>query len=45
MQVWAEAKFDFPFFDQVPDLDWDASAHEVIPRVLAAPDRESCSSC
>ena len=41
MQVWAEAKFNFPFFDQVPDLDWDASAQEFIPRVLAAPDTES----
>jgi C-terminal processing protease CtpA/Prc len=41
MQVWAEAKFNFPFFDQVPDLDWDARAQEVIPKVLAAPDMES----
>lgn len=36
MEVWAEAKFNFPFFDQVPDLDWDASAREYIPRVIAA---------
>ena len=41
MKVWAEAKFNFPFFDQVPDLDWDASAQEVIPKVLAAPDTEN----
>lgn len=41
MQVWAEAKFNFPFFDQIPDLDWDASAQEFIPRVLDAPDTES----
>ena len=38
MQVWAEAKFNFPFFDQVPDLDWDASVQEYIPRVIAAED-------
>ena len=36
MQVWAEAKFNFPFFDQVPTLDWDGSAQEFIPRVIAA---------
>jgi len=38
MQVWAEAKFNFPFFDQVPNLDWDASVQEFIPRVIAAND-------
>lgn len=41
MQVWAEAKFNFPFFDQVPDLDWDASAQAYIPRVVAAEDTET----
>jgi len=41
MQVWAEAKFNFPFFDQVPDLDWDASAQEAIPEVLATANTES----
>ena len=41
MQVWAEAKFNFPFFDQVPDLDWDASVQEYIPRVIAAKDTET----
>lgn len=41
MQVWAEAKFNFPFFDQVPDLDWDASVQEYIPRVIAAEDTET----
>jgi C-terminal processing protease CtpA/Prc len=38
MEIWAEAKFNFPFFDQVPDLDWDASAQKYIPRVIAAED-------
>ncbi len=41
MQVWAEAKFNFPFFDQVPNLDWDASVQEYIPRVIAAEDTET----
>ena len=41
MQVWAEAKFNFPFFDQVPDLDWDASAQAYIPRAIAAEDTET----
>jgi len=41
MQVWAEAKFNFPFFDQVPNLDWDASVREFIPRVIAAEDTEA----
>ena len=30
MQVWAEARFNFPFFDQVPSLDWDASVQRSI---------------
>jgi C-terminal processing protease CtpA/Prc len=38
MQVWAEGKFNFPFFDQVPDLDWDATARDYVPRVIAAED-------
>jgi len=41
MQVWAEAKFNFPFFYQVPNLDWDASARKYIPRVIAAEDTET----
>lgn len=36
MTIWAEAKYAFPFFDQVPDLDWDAKVQEFIPRVIAA---------
>jgi C-terminal processing protease CtpA/Prc len=41
MQVWAEARFNFPFFDQVPNLDWNASVQEYIPRVIAAEDTET----
>jgi C-terminal processing protease CtpA/Prc len=24
-KIWAEARFNFPFFDRIPDLDWDAA--------------------
>lgn len=41
MTVWATAKYNFPFFDRRPELDWDAKAREYIPRVVAAPDREA----
>ncbi len=41
MTVWAGAKYAFPWFDRRPDLDWDASAREFLPRVTAAPDLES----
>ncbi|MEN1729181.1 MAG: S41 family peptidase [Pseudomonadota bacterium] len=34
--IWAEAKFSFAFFDQVPELDWDAAHHEYITRVVEA---------
>jgi len=34
--VWAEARSNFAFFDQVPDLDWDAAYLEWLPRVRAA---------
>jgi carboxyl-terminal processing protease len=39
--VWAEAKYAFPSFDRLPDLDWDRSLQEYVPRVLAADDMES----
>lgn len=32
--VWMEARYNFPFFDQVPELDWNAAYRELIPRVL-----------
>ena len=38
MQVWAEVKYSFAFFNRVPQLDWDAAVQAAIPRVLAAPD-------
>jgi hypothetical protein len=36
MTVWAEAKFNFPYFDRIPDVDWDGKVREYIPRVLSA---------
>jgi len=41
MTVWAQARYTFPHFDRMPELDWDAEAREFIPRVLAAEDLES----
>ena len=38
MTVWAEAKFNFPFFDRRPGLNWDEKVKEYIPRVIAAHD-------
>lgn len=32
---WKEASYNFAFFDQVPDLDWDKTYREYIPKVLA----------
>lgn len=39
MQVWGTVKYNFAFFDHVPDLDWDAAVRAAIPRVLAAENR------
>ncbi len=36
MQVWAEVRFNFVYFDQVPDLDWDREIKNAIPRILAS---------
>jgi C-terminal processing protease CtpA/Prc len=36
MQVWAEARFNFVYFDQVPELDWDEEARNAIPKILAS---------
>jgi len=33
--LWQEANYNFAFFDQVPDLDWDATYRAFIPQVLA----------
>jgi len=38
--IWAEAKYAFPSFEQVPDLDWDKSFQDFIPRVMAASDKD-----
>ncbi len=38
MQTWGAVKYNFAYFDQVPDLDWDAEVQAAIPRVLAARD-------
>jgi C-terminal processing protease CtpA/Prc len=36
MAVWSEAKYNFPFFDRIPEVDWDAKVGEFIPRALGA---------
>ncbi len=36
MTIWSEVKYNFPWFDKLPDLDWDAKVTEYIPRVIAA---------
>lgn len=41
MTIWAEAKYAFPHFDRLSDLDWDRAAQEFIPRVIAAEDMEA----
>jgi carboxyl-terminal processing protease len=38
MTVWSEAKYNFPWFDKLPDLNWDAAAEAYLPRVIAARD-------
>lgn len=40
MQVWGTVKYNFAFFDRVPDLDWDAAVRDSIPHVLAAEGRD-----
>lgn len=37
-KVWAETKFNFANFDLVPELDWDATYLQFLPRVRAAAD-------
>ncbi len=31
--LWSEAKFSFAFFDQVPELDWDAEYQKYVKRI------------
>lgn len=40
--LWSEAKYNFVYFDQVPDLDWDATYREFIPKMLATTDELEC---
>jgi len=40
MKVWGNVKYNFAFFDQVPDLDWDAAIQAATPRVLASENSE-----
>ncbi len=35
-RFWAEAKYNFAWFDKVADLDWDAKYIEYLPKVRAA---------
>lgn len=35
-KIWKEAAYNFPYFDQLPHLDWDRAYRESIPRVHAA---------
>ena len=35
-KLWSEVKYDFAFFDQVPQVDWDAEFAAVLPSVRAA---------
>lgn len=33
---WSEARYNFVYFDQVPELDWNQAYLEFLPRVIAA---------
>ena len=35
-RLWSEVKYNFAFFDQVPEIDWDQTLIEYIPKVQAA---------
>ncbi|WP_044102140.1 S41 family peptidase [Neolewinella persica] len=41
VQFWTEAKYNFAYFDQVPELNWDAALQEYLPLVQAAEDDAS----
>lgn len=34
--IWREAAYNFPYFEHVPELDWDSAYRAAIPRVLGA---------
>jgi len=35
-RLWSEVKYNFAFFDQVPEIDWDQILIEYIPKVQTA---------
>ncbi len=35
-KFWSEARFAFPFFDRIPDLNWDRLYLDYLPRVRTA---------
>jgi hypothetical protein len=35
-RLWSEVKYNFAFFDQIPDIDWDAVLADYLPRVQQA---------
>jgi C-terminal processing protease CtpA/Prc len=40
MQVWAEVKFNFVYFHQVPELDWNQEVQKAIPRIDYTSDKQ-----
>ncbi|MHC4744618.1 MAG: S41 family peptidase, partial [Planctomycetota bacterium] len=36
MKLWSEVKYNFAFFDRVPELDWDAVLQKYLPKVQNA---------
>lgn len=40
VRLWSEVKYNFAFFDQVPQLDWDGILLEYLPRVQQAESAE-----
>jgi C-terminal processing protease CtpA/Prc len=41
VQFWTEAKYNFAYFDQVPELNWDAALQEYLPLVQNAEDDDA----
>lgn len=35
-KIWSEARFNFPFFGRLTDIDWDAEYMAYLPQALAA---------
>jgi C-terminal processing protease CtpA/Prc len=35
-RFWSEAKYNFAWFEKIPDLDWDATYIEYLPKVRAS---------